>query len=147
MYAITFKDIQVNFGENLSIPWISDIVYKDPVHMGILINPKAASARSIRDGDVIQLTSQYGKIIGLAKLTQGIHPESVGVSNALTRWVDYHAVIKPGGGNFNRLLPADLRNTDACSGQMETVAKVKVTKLRSRPDDAENYLRHHFYVD
>lgn len=147
LYAITFKDIQVNFTENLSIPWISDIVYKDPVHMGILINPKAAAKRAIRDGDVIQLTSPYGKIIGLAKITEGIHPETVGVSNALTRWVDYHAVIKPGGGNFNRLLPADLRNTDACSGQMETVAKVKVTKLRSRPDDAEQYLKHHFYVD
>jgi anaerobic selenocysteine-containing dehydrogenase len=147
MYAITFKDVQINFSENLSIPWISDIVYKDPVHMGILINPKAAEQRGIQDGDVMQITSAYGKIIGLAKVTEGVHPETVAVSNALSRWVDYHAVIKPGGGNFNRLLPADLRNTDACSGQMETVAKVKVTKLRSRPEDADQYLKDHFYAD
>ncbi|MGC8493772.1 MAG: molybdopterin-dependent oxidoreductase [Syntrophobacteraceae bacterium] len=148
MYAITFKDIQINFTENLSIPWISDIVYKDPVHMGILINPKTAAQKGIKTGDVIRITSAYGKLTGLAKVTEGVHPQTVAVSNALTRWVDYHAVIKPGGGNFNRILPADLRNTDACSGQMETVAKVKVTKLRSRPAEyTEEFIKSQFYAD
>jgi hypothetical protein len=74
--------------------------------------------------------------MGLVKLTEGVHPETVAVSNALTRWVKYHMVVKPGGGNYNRLLPANLRNTCACSGQMETTAKVKVTKLRSKPKEA-----------
>ena len=148
MYAITFKDIQINFTENLSIPWISDIVYKDPVHMGILINPKTAEKKGIKTGDVIRVASAYGKLTGMAKVSEGVHPETVAVSNALTRWVDYHAVVKPGGGNFNRLLPADLRNTDACSGQMETVAKVKVTKLRSRPAEyAEEFIKSQFYAD
>lgn len=137
MYAITFKDVQLNFTENLSIPWIKDIVYKDPVHMGLLINPKTAAAKGIEDGDLIQLTSPYGQIKGLAKLSEGVHPETVAVSNALTRWVKYHAVVKPGGGNFNRLLPADLKNTDACSGQMETTARVKITKLRSKPKEGD----------
>jgi len=140
LYAISFKDVQLNFTENLSIPWIEDIVYKDPVHMGILINPKTAAARGIEEEDLIQLTSPYGQIKGLAKITEGIHPEAVGVSNALTRWVEYHAVIRPGGGNFNRLLPADLKNTDACSGQMETNARVKVKKLQSRPKNAQEIL-------
>ena len=140
LWAISFKDVQLNFSENLSIPWIDDIVYKDPVHVGILINPKTAAAREIEDGDLIQLTSPYGEIKGLAKLTEGIHPETLGVSNALTRWVDYHAVIRPGGGHFNRLMPADLKNTDACSGQLETTGKVKLTKLMSKPDNAEEIL-------
>lgn len=137
MYAITFKDVQINFTENLSIPWISDVVYKDPVHMGVLINTKTAEAKGIGDGDLIEIRSPYGDIKGLAKLTEGVHPETVAISNALTRWVKYHMVVKPGGGNFNRLLPANLKNTCACSGQMETTAKVKVTKLRSKPKNAE----------
>lgn len=136
MYAISFKDIQLNFTENLSIPWIADVVYKDPVHMGILMNSKTAAAKGIEDGDLIEVKSPYGAIMGLVKLTEGVHPETVAVSNALTRWVKYHMVVKPGGGNYNRLLPANLRNTCACSGQMETTAKVKVTKLRSKPKDA-----------
>jgi anaerobic selenocysteine-containing dehydrogenase len=138
MYAITFKDVQINFSENLSIPWIADVVYKDPVHMGILINPVTAERKGIEDGDLIEITSPYGSLKGLAKVVEGVHPETVAVSNALTRWVRYHAVVKPGGGNFNRLLPANLRNTDACSGQMETTARVKVTKLRSQPKDADS---------
>jgi anaerobic selenocysteine-containing dehydrogenase len=137
MYAITFKDVQLNFSENLSIPWIADVVYKDPVHMGILINPATAEHKGIEDGDLIEITSPYGGLKGLAKVVEGVHPETVAVSNALTRWVHYHAVVKPGGGNFNRLLPANLRNTDACSGQMETTARVKVTKLRSKPKDGD----------
>ena len=137
MYAITFKDVQLNFTENLSIPWIRDIVYKDPVHMGLLINPKTAAAKGLEDGDLIKLTSPYGSIQGLVKITEGVHPETVAVSNALTRWVKYHMVVKPGGGNFNRLLPANLENTCACSGQMETTARVKITKLRSRPKEGE----------
>lgn len=147
LYAISYKDVQMNFAENLSIPWISDIVYKDPVHMGILINPKAARNRGIQSGDVIQLTSPYGKITGLAKITEGIHEQTVAVSNALTRWVNYHAVVKRYGGNFNRLLPADLRNTDACSGQPETLAKVKLTKLRSRPENADEVLKQYCFID
>jgi anaerobic selenocysteine-containing dehydrogenase len=140
LYAITFKDIQLNFTENLSIPWIEDIVFKDPVHMGILINPITAAERDIEDGDLIQVTSPYGQIKGLAKIVEGVHPDTVAVSNALTRWVKGHSVIRRGGGGFNRLLPADLKNTDACSGQMETSAKVKVAKLRSKPKDAQEDL-------
>jgi anaerobic selenocysteine-containing dehydrogenase len=135
MYAITFKDVQINFGENLSIPWISDIVYKDPVHMGILINTQAAKNRGISDGDLIKVTSNYGTIMGLARVTEGMHIETVGVSNALSRWTGYHAVVKPAGGHYNRLLPADLKNTCACSGQMETAAKVKVELFRKNPND------------
>ncbi|EMS78186.1 molybdopterin-dependent oxidoreductase [Desulfotignum phosphitoxidans] len=135
MYAITFKDVQVNFGENLSIPWISDIVYKDPVHMGILINTLAAKKRGISDGDLIKVTSNYGTIMGLARVTEGMHVETVGVSNALSRWTGYHAVVKPAGGHYNRLLPADLKNTCANSGQMETAAKVKVELFRKNPND------------
>lgn len=146
MYAITFKDVQINFSENLSIPWIDDIVHRDPVHMGILINTQTAKKKGIETGDVIQLISPYGKITGIARLTEGMHPETVAVSNAITKWMGFHSVVRPAGGNFNRLLPADLKNTDANSGQMETVAKVKVVKLRSRPENAEEILREYRFI-
>ncbi len=138
LLAISFKDVQLNFGENLSIPWIADIVYNDPVHMGVLINSKAAAARNISDGDIIKITSNYGSIMGLAKVTEGVHPECLAVSNALTRWTGYHSIVKPGGGNFNRLLPANLKNTCATSGQMECTSKVKVSLYRKKPANQED---------
>jgi hypothetical protein len=41
--------------------------------------------------------------------------------------------VRPGGGHFNELLPANLKHTDACSSQLESVAKVKVTRLAGPP--------------
>ncbi len=116
-------------------------------NMGVLINPQTAAERNIEDGDVITITSPYGAIKGIAKITQGMHVDCLAVSNALTRWTGYHSVVKPGGGNFNRLLPADLKNTVACSGQMECTAKVNVVVFRKKPastDEAETVLRKHF---
>ncbi len=103
--------------------------------MGILINTAAAKKRGIAEGDLIKITSPYGMVMGLARLSEGVHMETIAVSNALTRWTGYHTVVKAGGGHFNRLLPANLENTDGCSGQMECAAKVKVELFRKNPND------------
>ena len=135
LYAISFKEIQINFGETLGNPWIDDIAYGDPVHATILMNARTGAARGLKSGDMVQLDSPYGHIFGRISLSQGVHPETVAVSNSLTRIANQHKGVRPGGGNFNELLPADLRNTDACSSQLESVARVKLTKLALRPED------------
>ncbi len=40
LYAITFKDIQLNFGESLSNPWLKDIVYRDPGAHRLVVKPE-----------------------------------------------------------------------------------------------------------
>ncbi len=134
LYAITFKDIQLNFGESLSNPWIKDIVYRDPVHTALQLNPKTAAAKGLAEGDLVLVESQYGKIYGRLGLTEGIHPETIGVSNSLSRMMSQNAGVPYGGGHFNDMLPADLQNTDACSGQCESVCRVKLTRLDEIPD-------------
>jgi anaerobic selenocysteine-containing dehydrogenase len=129
LYAITFKEIQLNFGESLGIPWIDDIVWRDPVHASILMNEKMGRAKGLATGDFVELESPYGKIYGRVSLTQGMHPETVAVSNSLSRMATQHSGVRPGGGHFNELLPANLENTDACSSQLESVARVRVRKL------------------
>lgn len=133
LYAITFKDIQINFGESLSNPWLDDIVFRDPVHTSLLLNRRTGEAKGLKDGDIVRVESPYGKLIGRVALSEGVHPEAVCVSNALTRVATQHSGVRQGGGNFNELLPVSLRHTDACSGQPETVAKVKIVKLASLP--------------
>lgn len=116
--------------------------------MGALINPKTAASRNISDGDLVKITSPYGSIMAIAKVTEGVHVDCIAISNALTRWTGYHSIVKAGGGNYNRLLPANLKNTDANSGQMECTAKVKVTLFRKKPanpKDAELTLRKHTF--
>jgi len=133
LYAITFKDIQLNFGESLTNPWINDIVWKDPVHTAFLMNAKVGRERGLKDGDLLMVESPYGSVYGKLALSEEIHPDTVAVSNALTRIATQHTSVRHGGGNFNDLLPSNLRHTDACSGQPETVAKVRIRKLDRIP--------------
>jgi anaerobic selenocysteine-containing dehydrogenase len=129
LYAITFKEIQLNFGETAGIPWIDDIVHRDPVHAALLLNAETGRKKGLADGDMVKVESPYGSIYGRVSLSQGVHPETVAVSNSLSRSAGRHGSVRQGGGHFNELLPADLRNTDACSSQLESVARVKLTKI------------------
>jgi anaerobic selenocysteine-containing dehydrogenase len=134
MYGITFKDIQLNFGESLSNPWIKDIVYRDPVHTGLLINPKTAESKGLADGDIVRVNSPYGKLYGRLTTSQGVHHETLCISNALSRTKTENRFAAMAGGHYNDLLSYDMSQTDGASGQPETSVKLKITKLDDWPD-------------
>jgi anaerobic selenocysteine-containing dehydrogenase len=134
LYGIFYKDIQLNFGESLSNPWIKDIVYRDPVHIALILNPKTATAQGLKQGDIVKVESPYGFLFGRIGTSEGMHPDTLGVSNALSRTKTRHKGVAHAGGHFNDLLPYDLGNTDAVTGQPETACKVKLTKLDDWPE-------------
>ncbi|MEE8344016.1 MAG: molybdopterin-dependent oxidoreductase [Woeseiaceae bacterium] len=134
LYAIFYKDIQMNFGESLSIPWIKDIVYRDPVHIAMILNPKTAAAQGLQEKDIVRVDSPYGFLYGRIGTSEGMQPDTLGVSNSLSRTKTSHKGVPHAGGHFNDLLPYDLGNTDAVTGQPETVCKIKITKLDDWPE-------------
>jgi anaerobic selenocysteine-containing dehydrogenase len=134
LYGITFKDIQMNFGESLSNPWIKDITYRDPVHSGLLLNTATAKKKGLKDGDIVLAESPHGKLYGRLKTTEGMHHETLGVSNALSRTKTESRSVLTAGGHFNDLLPYDMSNTDGATGQPETSCRIKLTRLDDWPD-------------
>ena len=134
LYGIFYKDIQMNFGESLSNPWIKDIVYRDPVHIALILNPKTAVAQGLKERDIVKVESPHGFLYGRIGTSEGMHPDTLGVSNSLSRTKTSHKGVPHAGGHFNDLLPYDLGNTDAVTGQPETVCKVKLTKLDDWPE-------------
>ena len=134
LYGIFYKDIQMNFGESLSNPWIKDIVYRDPVHIALILNPKTAEAQGLAVRDIVIVESPHGFLYGRIGTSEGMHPDTLGVSNSLSRTKTSHKGVPHAGGHFNDLLPYDLGNTDAVTGQPETVCKVKLTKLDDWPE-------------
>lgn len=128
LYAITFKSAILNFAENTTIPWIREVIEREPTHMGILINAETARRKGIRDGDRIEVESPWDKVQGVAKVIQEIHPEVLGFSNGITRWAS-HPVERRMKSHFNRLLPSTLEFTDLVSGALESAVKVKVRKI------------------
>ena len=127
LYAITFKTPELNFAENTTIPWIREICERAPLHAGVLINPETAKARGINDGDRIVIESRESSIEGIAKLTEGIHPQVIGVSTGITRWT-INPVERRINTHFNKLLTPTLEYTCEQSGAIETAARVRVRK-------------------
>ncbi|MFQ5738269.1 MAG: molybdopterin-dependent oxidoreductase [Acidobacteriota bacterium] len=128
-YAITFKEVLHTFADTLVMPWLTEVSEKDPVHQGILINSTTAAERAIRNGDWIRLTSPAGSIEGQARIVEGIHPQVLGVSNAVTREFVTNPEVKLKGSHFNRLLTGSLRYTDGATGGLESSARVRIRKL------------------
>ena len=133
MYGMFYKDIQLNFGESLSNPWIQDIVYRDPVHIALMLNPATAAKKGLKALDIVKVESPHGVLFGRIGTSEGMHPGALGVSNALSRIKTGQMGAPHAGGHFNDLLPYDLLNTDAVTGQPETVCRLKITKLDDWP--------------
>ena len=125
LYAITFKTAETNFAENMSIPIVDKLVAGGAQTRGVLLNPKTAAALGIADGDPIEVVSRFGSVEGDAALTEGVHPGVAAVANALTRKLGGRK-----GTHFNALLPGELEYTDNFSGALESVARVRVQKVR-----------------
>jgi anaerobic selenocysteine-containing dehydrogenase len=84
----------------------------------------AAAALGLGEGDEVAIESRFGRVEGVAALSEGVHPDAVCVANALTR-----KTPRQRGTPFNALLPAELDYTDKFSGALESCARVRVRKL------------------
>lgn len=127
LYAITFKTAETNFAENMSIPVIDKLTAGAAQTRGVLLNPKTARKLGVEEGDSIEVESRFGRVEGDAALSEGVHPDVVAVSNAITRKVGGRK-----GTHFNALLPGELAYTDNFSGALESVARVRVRKVAKR---------------
>lgn len=128
-FAITFKEVLHTFGDTVVMPWLTEVSEKDPVHQGILINRATAARLGIETGRRIRLTSPAGSIEGAAQVVEGIHPQVLGVSNAITREYVTNPRINSKGSHFNRLLTGSLRYTDGATGGLESTARVRLEAL------------------
>jgi anaerobic selenocysteine-containing dehydrogenase len=128
-YAITFKESLHTFADTLVLPWLSEVSDKDPIHGGILINPATAKKLGFKTGDQVRLSSPAGNIEGAVQVVEGIHPQVLGVSNAITRNIVTNKRVKNRGTHFNRLLTGSMKYTDSATGGLESTARVRVERV------------------
>ena len=128
-FAITFKEPLHTFADTLVMPWLTEVSEKDPIHQGILLNAAIARRLGIETGQRIRLTSPAGSIEGVAQCVEGIHPQVLGVSNAITREFVTNPRVRVKGSHFNRLLSGSMRYTDSATGALESTARVRLEKI------------------
>ncbi|MBI2316296.1 MAG: hypothetical protein HYU75_04550, partial [Betaproteobacteria bacterium] len=108
-------------------PWIDELCEATGAYK-ILINEAVAKAKGIADGDAVWLESPVCKVRAIAKLTQCIHPEAVGVAGHFGHWAPGMPVARGKGVNFNSLCPSDMEHVDMISTALDHCVEVKVYK-------------------
>jgi molybdopterin-containing oxidoreductase family molybdopterin binding subunit len=104
-------------------PWLSEVAELNPYAQKILINTDTAAIKRVKDGDKVCVESEAGKVVGIAKVTECIHPEAVGISSHFGSLAKGKPIGYGKGAQFNKLLPVDL---DPVSTGVDACVKVNV---------------------
>jgi len=129
LQAIYYRVPWHSFSATYENPWLDEISQGEPYSYFIQINSATARAKSIRDGDAIEVESTDGAVVrGRARLTEGVHPEVLAVANNGGHWARGMPFARGKGVFFNQLLPMDLAHTDLVSLSMDCDARVRVRR-------------------
>jgi len=109
-------------------PWINELCDKLPHSYGVLINPRLARKKGIKDGDAIWLESPVRKVRAVARVTECVHPEVIGIAGNAGHWAKGKPLSAGKGVNFNGLLPYGLEWVDVISSALDQCAPLKVYK-------------------
>jgi molybdopterin-containing oxidoreductase family molybdopterin binding subunit len=128
LYAFYYRDVLHTNGFTMENPWLDEASRMDPYSYRIALNTETARRRGIRDGDTVWVESSTGRrVSGRVKLTEGIHPEGVGIAACAGHWSRHQPVARGKGVFFNDLLEVDYEHTSPVNLNLDLCAKVKVT--------------------
>jgi molybdopterin-containing oxidoreductase family molybdopterin binding subunit len=110
-------------------PWLVDLADRSHKVYTIGINPETAKKKGIKDGDKLVLETPHGRHAeGVARVTQGVHPECLVVPSISGRWGVGLKAAKKKGIHFNSLLTQTIERMDTVAAALDACVKVKVTK-------------------
>ena len=127
LYLIAYKSYLTTYADMATNPIIVDLARHDPYHFFIMMNRQTAQQKGLVDGDLVWLESRLAKEEGRVRLTEGIHPRTVAVSQGFGR-MTRHPVAPGKGLKYNPHLPIELSYSGMIGGSMETAARVRVYK-------------------
>ena len=131
LYCINYKTPLHTFSHTTENPWLNELSEYNAYLYKIMINTEAARARGIKDGEVICVESKAGKVEGVAKVTECIHPEVVAVAGTFGSWASGKPIAKGKGVHHNTLMPYGVDRMDGLSVAMDDKPEVKVYKKES----------------
>lgn len=128
LFAVNFRVATHSQTWTVQNAWLNEVARLNPYTMKIWIHAATARKKGIADGDNIIAESQAGRVKGIAKLTECIHPETVGISSHFGGWAKGKPLAARQGDNFNCLLPFDEEHKDPVSSGVDACVKVRVYK-------------------
>lgn len=114
------------------VAWLSELSDCYPESRAILINRKTAEKKGLKDGDSVILENILGReVVGTIRVTEGVHPEVLGVMGTQGHWTKGQQKAYKKGVHFNALIPTGFEYVDFLSAGHDACARVRVRK-RSR---------------
>jgi anaerobic selenocysteine-containing dehydrogenase len=119
----------MTFSHSAENPLLMDLAKRNTNVFNVGINAATAERKGISNGDRIVLEAPGGKRAeGIARLTQGIHPECLAVPGVLGRTVAGNADALGPGIHFNSLLTYNLDHMDTVTAALDACIKVRVSR-------------------
>lgn len=111
-------------------PWLADLTSHHPYAYKFIINAETAAKKGIADGEPVALETPAGaNAHGIAKVSQCIHPEVIGIASSFGHWGQARLTARRRGAHFNSLVPYRSSQIDFMAGLMDACVKVKVSKI------------------
>ncbi len=135
LYAFYYRDaIHVN-GFTMENPWLDEVARMDPYSYRIAINSATGRRLGIKDNDNVCVETSAGRRVkGQVWLTEGIHPEGVGIAACAGHWSKQQPVAMGKGIFFNDLLEVDFEHSSPANLNLDLCAKVRVYKCDPQND-------------
>ncbi|HXG52777.1 MAG TPA: molybdopterin-dependent oxidoreductase [candidate division Zixibacteria bacterium] len=130
LIAVNYKLPFHSYNMTQDNPWLAELAEHHPYAYNLLISAEAARARGIADGDLVELETPAGaRARAIARVSQCIHPEVVGIASCFGQWAKARRAARGRGIHFNSLVPYGLSQIDPMAGLMDACVKVKVIRL------------------
>ncbi|MBI2320481.1 MAG: molybdopterin-binding protein, partial [Betaproteobacteria bacterium] len=130
-YAFYYRDIIHANCFTQENPWLDEAGQLDPISYTIAINADSARKRGLREDQQVWVEVERGRRIkGRLHLTQGMHPEGLGVGGCAGHWAQKGIPVAKGKGVFfNDLLELDAAHASPVNLNLDLCARVKVTPV------------------
>ena len=130
LYAFYYRDSLHTNSFTMENAWLDEAARLDPFSYTIAMNAATGARKGLRDGDLVWVENDAGrKVKGVVKLTQGIHPEGLGIAACAGHWGAGMPMAKGKGVFFNELLEIDWQHISPANLNLDLCARVKVTAV------------------
>ncbi len=125
-WLLTARSMQYAWGGNAGVQLMREVADNIAGHRGVIVNPRAAAALGIDDGDAIEIATPKRRVRGRAVLRQGIRPDTLLLVGQFDHWAT--PLAKDFGmPSLNTLAQMSMDLTDA-TGSSADIVRVRLDK-------------------
>lgn len=112
-------------------PWLDEVSSHDPYTYFIEINRTTAENKGLKDGDRVRLESTHGYVCeGSIRVTEGMHPECLGVAGGhMGAKSGYLPIARGKGVPIANLYPSEPGRLCHISAAYDQCARVRISKI------------------